>query len=146
MRRSSLRIEKPQPLVAGAKVANRARWGEPIQAECSAGVNATPNRRSHHASRPTIARRRNGFRSFIFFSSAVVLDRGGELSDAVLSPIAIAVSIAIAIAEGLRHRQRFIFFTGGPGIGEIIHQAAAKNRKPCVLELGGKNTTIGFRL
>jgi hypothetical protein len=33
------RIEKPQPLVAGAKVANRARSGEPIQAECSAGVN-----------------------------------------------------------------------------------------------------------
>jgi hypothetical protein len=39
VRRTSLRIEKPQPLVAGAKVANRARWGEPIQAECSAGVN-----------------------------------------------------------------------------------------------------------
>jgi hypothetical protein len=28
--------------VAGAKVANRARWGEPIQAECSAGVNEKP--------------------------------------------------------------------------------------------------------
>ena len=39
MRRTSLRIEKPQQLVAGAKVANRARWGEPIQAECSAGAN-----------------------------------------------------------------------------------------------------------
>ena len=48
----SLDIEKPQPLVAGAKVANRARWGEPIQADYSAGVNATPNRRPHHASRP----------------------------------------------------------------------------------------------
>ena len=52
VRRTSLRIEKPQQLVAGAKVANRTRWGEPIQAECSAGVNATPNRRPHHASRP----------------------------------------------------------------------------------------------
>ena len=39
MRRTSLRIAKPQQLVAGAKVANRARWGEPIQSECSAGAN-----------------------------------------------------------------------------------------------------------
>ena len=42
LRRTSLHIEKPQPLVAGAKVANRARWGEPIQAECSAGRDGRP--------------------------------------------------------------------------------------------------------
>ena len=36
----------------------------------------------------------------------------------------------------------FIFFTGSPAIGKIVHQAAAKNLTPCVLELGGKNPTI----
>ena len=36
--------------MAGAKVANRARWGEPIQAECSAGVTITLTdaRTMHH--------------------------------------------------------------------------------------------------
>jgi hypothetical protein len=42
VRRTPLRIEKPQPLVAGAT--NRARWGEAIQAECSAGVNGARGR------------------------------------------------------------------------------------------------------
>ena len=36
----------------------------------------------------------------------------------------------------------FIFFTGSPPVGKIIHQAAAKHLTPCVLELGGKNPTI----
>ena len=35
-----------------------------------------------------------------------------------------------------------IFFTGSPPVGKIVHQAAAKNLTPCVLELGGKNPTI----
>jgi acyl-CoA reductase-like NAD-dependent aldehyde dehydrogenase len=35
-----------------------------------------------------------------------------------------------------------IFFTGSPPVGKIIHQAAAKNLTPAVLELGGKNPTI----
>jgi acyl-CoA reductase-like NAD-dependent aldehyde dehydrogenase len=35
-----------------------------------------------------------------------------------------------------------IFFTGSPPVGKIIHQAAAKNLTPTVLELGGKNPTI----
>ena len=35
-----------------------------------------------------------------------------------------------------------IFFTGSPQIGKIVHQAAAKNLTPAVLELGGKNPTI----
>jgi len=36
----------------------------------------------------------------------------------------------------------FIFFTGSPSVGKIVHQAAAKHLTPCVLELGGKNPTI----
>jgi hypothetical protein len=66
VRRTSLRVEKPQPLVAGAKVANRARWGEPIQAECSTRVDVV------------------ALGVFIFFSLALALDRRGELGDAVL--------------------------------------------------------------
>jgi len=56
----------------------------------------------------------------------------------------------VAVVEGavpettalLAQRWDFIFFTGSPGVGKIIHQAAAKNLTPCVLELGGKNPTI----
>lgn len=36
----------------------------------------------------------------------------------------------------------FIFFTGSPGVGKIVMQAAAKNLTPCVLELGGKSPLI----
>src|SRR5215471_6716491 len=35
-----------------------------------------------------------------------------------------------------------IFFTGSPPVGKIVHQAAAKNLTPTVLELGGKSPTI----
>jgi aldehyde dehydrogenase (NAD+) len=35
-----------------------------------------------------------------------------------------------------------IFFTGSPGVGKIVHQAAAQHLTPAVLELGGKNPTI----
>ena len=57
---------------------------------------------------------------------------------------------AVAAVEGavpettalLAQNWDFIFFTGSPGIGKIIHQAAARNLTPCVLELGGKNPTI----
>jgi aldehyde dehydrogenase (NAD+) len=42
----------------------------------------------------------------------------------------------------LAERWDFIFFTGSPQVGKIVHQAAAKNLTPCVLELGGKNPTI----
>src|SRR5215468_6376762 len=57
---------------------------------------------------------------------------------------------AVAVVEGavpettalLAQNWDFIFFTGSPGIGKIIHQAAARNLTPCVLELGGKNPTI----
>jgi aldehyde dehydrogenase (NAD+) len=57
---------------------------------------------------------------------------------------------AVAAVEGaipettalLEQKWDFIFFTGGPPVGKIVHQAAAKNLTPCVLELGGKNPTI----
>ena len=57
---------------------------------------------------------------------------------------------AVAVVEGavpettalLEEKWDFIFFTGSPQVGKIVHQAAAKNLTPCVLELGGKNPTI----
>ncbi|CAN7784148.1 aldehyde dehydrogenase family protein [Paraburkholderia hospita] len=57
---------------------------------------------------------------------------------------------AVAVAEGgvpettalLAQKWDLIFFTGSPSIGKIVHQAAAENLTPCVLELGGKNPTI----
>jgi len=57
---------------------------------------------------------------------------------------------AFAVVEGgiaettalLDEAWDFIFFTGSPQVGKIIHQAAAKNLTPAVLELGGKNPTI----
>jgi acyl-CoA reductase-like NAD-dependent aldehyde dehydrogenase len=57
---------------------------------------------------------------------------------------------AVAVVEGaipettalLAQKWDLIFFTGSPAIGKIVHQAAAKNLTPCVLELGGKNPTI----
>jgi aldehyde dehydrogenase (NAD+) len=50
---------------------------------------------------------------------------------------------AVVVVEGavpettvlLAQNWDFIFFTGSPGIGKIIHQAAARNLTPCVLEL-----------
>jgi aldehyde dehydrogenase (NAD+) len=84
---------------------------------------------------------------------------------AVLKPSEVAVACAAAVArlvpkyfdprivavvEGgvpettalLAQKWDFIFFTGSPQVGKIIHQAAAKHLTPCVLELGGKNPTI----
>ena len=57
---------------------------------------------------------------------------------------------AVTVVEGavpettalLAQKWDFIFFTGSPPVGKIVHQAAAKNLTPCVLELGGKNPTI----
>jgi aldehyde dehydrogenase (NAD+) len=57
---------------------------------------------------------------------------------------------AVAVVEGavpettalLEQKWDLIFFTGSPAIGAVIHQAAARNLTPCVLELGGKNPTI----
>jgi len=57
---------------------------------------------------------------------------------------------AVAVVEGgvpettalLAQKWDMIFFTGSPPVGKIVHQAAAENLTPCVLELGGKNPTI----
>ena len=57
---------------------------------------------------------------------------------------------AVVVVEGavpettalLEQQWDFIFFTGSPSVGKIVHQAAAKHLTPCVLELGGKNPTI----
>ena len=42
----------------------------------------------------------------------------------------------------LEHRFDFIFFTGSPRVGRIIHQAANKWLTPTCLELGGKSPCI----
>ncbi|MDP5077282.1 MAG: aldehyde dehydrogenase, partial [Nonlabens sp.] len=36
----------------------------------------------------------------------------------------------------------YVFFTGSPGVGKIIYQAAAKHLTPVTLELGGKNPCV----
>lgn len=42
----------------------------------------------------------------------------------------------------LEERLDFVFFTGSPRVGRIIHAACTKNLVPCVLELGGKSPAI----
>jgi aldehyde dehydrogenase (NAD+) len=44
--------------------------------------------------------------------------------------------------ELLNERWDYIFFTGGPEVGRIIYQAAAKHLTPVTLELGGKSPCI----
>jgi aldehyde dehydrogenase (NAD+) len=78
-----------------------------------------------------------------------------EISEAVAAQTAEMVpkyldSEAIAVVGGgipettalLEEKWDLIFFTGSPGVGKIIHKAAAQNLTPAVLELGGKNPTI----
>jgi aldehyde dehydrogenase (NAD+) len=67
-----------------------------------------------------------------------------EMIPKFLDPEAVAV-VTGGVAETtalLDQNWDLIFFTGSPAIGKIIHQAAAKNLTPTVLELGGKNPTI----
>ncbi len=45
-------------------------------------------------------------------------------------------------SELLALRWDFIFFTGSPNVGRIVHQAANKYLTPCILELGGKSPVI----
>ncbi|VEN48745.1 unnamed protein product [Callosobruchus maculatus] len=42
-------------------------------------------------------------------------------------------------AELLKQKFDYIFFTGSPQIGKIVHQAASQNLTPVTLELGGKS-------
>ncbi len=44
--------------------------------------------------------------------------------------------------ELLKNKFDKIFFTGSTSVGKIVHQAAAKNLTPVVLELGGKSPCI----
>ena len=56
----------------------------------------------------------------------------------------------IALFEGghdtntalLELRWDFIFFTGSPNVGRVVHQAANAYLTPCVLELGGKSPVV----
>ena len=99
----------------------------------------------------------------LLFAPLVAALAGGNT--AVLKPSELAVACsaaaarlvpkyfdprAVAVVEGaipettalLAQQWDFIFFTGSPAVGKIVHQAAAKHLTPCVLELGGKNPTI----
>jgi aldehyde dehydrogenase (NAD+) len=42
----------------------------------------------------------------------------------------------------LEERLDYVFFTGSPKVGRIIHAACSKNLVPCTLELGGKSPAI----
>lgn len=42
----------------------------------------------------------------------------------------------------LKQKFDYIFFTGSPGVGRIVMEAAAKNLTPITLELGGKSPVI----
>ena len=64
-----------------------------------------------------------------------------EMVPKYLDPEAVAVVVG-GIPETtalLAQKWDLIFFTGSPPVGKIVHQAAAKNLTPAVLELGGKN-------
>ena len=67
-----------------------------------------------------------------------------EMVPKYLDPEAVAV-VAGGVPETtalLAQKWDLIFFTGSPPVGKIVHQAAAQNLTPAVLELGGKNPTI----
>jgi aldehyde dehydrogenase (NAD+) len=99
----------------------------------------------------------------LLFAPLVAAFAGGNTAVLKPSELAVACSAAaarlvpkyfdpevVAVVEGtvpettalLAQKWDFIFFTGSPQVGKIVHQAAAKNLTPCVLELGGKNPTI----
>jgi aldehyde dehydrogenase (NAD+) len=99
----------------------------------------------------------------LLFAPLVAAFAGGNTAMLKPSELAVACSAAAArlvlkyfdprvaaVVEGavpettalLAQKWDLIFFTGSPGVGKIVHQAAAKNLTPCVLELGGKNPTI----
>jgi aldehyde dehydrogenase (NAD+) len=99
----------------------------------------------------------------LLFAPLVAAFAGGNTGVLKPSELAVACSAAaarlvpryfdpraVAVVEGavpettalLEQKWDLIFFTGSPAIGKVIHQAAARNLTPCVLELGGKNPTI----
>jgi aldehyde dehydrogenase (NAD+) len=99
----------------------------------------------------------------LLFAPLVAAFAGGNVAVLKPSEVAAACSAAAAklvpkyfdprvaaVVEGavpettalLEQNWDFIFFTGSPPIGKIVHEAAAKSLTPCILELGGKNPTI----
>ena len=99
----------------------------------------------------------------LLFAPLVAAFAGGNVAVLKPSELSAACSAAMgklvpkyfdpkvaAVVEGgvpetsalLAQKWDFIFFTGSPTVGKIIHQAAAKSLTPCLLELGGKNPTI----
>jgi aldehyde dehydrogenase (NAD+) len=99
----------------------------------------------------------------LLFAPLVAALSGGNTGVLKPSELAVACSAAaarlvpkyfadssVAVVEGgipettelLAQKWDLIFFTGSPGVGKIVHQAAARDLTPCVLELGGKNPTI----
>src|SRR5271170_4679374 len=99
----------------------------------------------------------------LLFAPLVPAFAGGNTAVLKPSELAVACSAAAArlvpkyfdpqvaaVVEGavpettalLAQKWDFIFFTGSPVVGKVVHQAAARNLTPCVLELGGKNPTI----
>jgi aldehyde dehydrogenase (NAD+) len=99
----------------------------------------------------------------LLFAPLVAAFAGGNTAVLKPSELAVACSAAAArlvpkyfdpqvaaVVEGavpettalLAQKWDFIFFTGSPQVGKIVHRAAAENLTPCVLELGGKNPTI----
>lgn len=46
------------------------------------------------------------------------------------------------VSELLKQKLDYVFFTGSPRVGRIIHAACTANLVPCTLELGGKSPAI----
>jgi aldehyde dehydrogenase (NAD+) len=99
----------------------------------------------------------------LLFAPLVAAFAGGNTAVLKPSELAVACSAAaarlvpkyfeprvVAVVEGavpettalLAQKWDFIFFTGSPAVGKVVHRAAARNLTPCVLELGGKSPTI----
>jgi acyl-CoA reductase-like NAD-dependent aldehyde dehydrogenase len=76
--------------------------------------------------------------------SEATAQQTAEMVPKYLDPEAVSVVLG-GIPETtalLDQKWDLIFFTGSPPVGKIVHQAAAKNLTPTVLELGGKSPTI----
>ena len=52
------------------------------------------------------------------------------------------VDQGVSNEELLSRKYDYIFFTGSPGIGKVVMEAASKNLTPVTLELGGKSPAI----
>lgn len=73
--------------------------------------------------------------------SAAVGQLLADLLPKYLDPLCYPVFLGAVeeTTELLAEKFDYIFYTGSPMVGKIIHQAAAKNLTPTTLELGGKS-------